>query len=534
MDELDTGAIAVDAAGVVRAANRPARKYLGLRRGRRAGSRRARRGAGGRERGGGAVRPTRRRASRRWAWARRGGAPAAAHGAGARATPRAAAGRVILVREISHEPLRRRFDELVGGLARAGDALRARREDAAELRGLARTAARASSRRAWRSRRNAPRAPSPPSSTGSPWTTRSPPRAIPDAQLLRERMRVARALAALRPAARARPRARAQRGGVLRERREPEAARSLTGAGGRAGAPGLPRLELRIERLRATLPLHLRVPRARGALRARRRQGLRAVFPETYSFHAERHDPAELYLQLEDLWTNPRLPRARGRPPRRRGAGAAPARGAAAHTSAACSTGSREDESEAALLRRGRGRRASSRQVVLRFVRDKQLEEHPRLRLAAFHLRKLLLRALRGAGARAGASGVPRGLRRGPGGGRAPEDRPTSRFFYALACGRAERIDAAVMGAARARLAALGRGRLPRRAERRLRGRELALRGAGGRGAARGRAAGHPLGARARDLTPFLRRPGQPRLPAHARAGSSPGSCASTTCTTPP
>ena len=30
MDQLDTGAIAVDADGVVRAANRPARDYLGL------------------------------------------------------------------------------------------------------------------------------------------------------------------------------------------------------------------------------------------------------------------------------------------------------------------------------------------------------------------------------------------------------------------------------------------------------------------------------------------------------------------------
>ena len=36
-------------------------------------------------------------------------------------------------------------------------------------------------------------------------------------------------------------------------------------------------------------------------------EGYERVFAETFSFHASRHDPAELYLQLEDLWTNTRL-----------------------------------------------------------------------------------------------------------------------------------------------------------------------------------------------------------------------------------
>jgi hypothetical protein len=44
-------------------------------------------------------------------------------------------------------------------------------------------------------------------------------------------------------------------------------------------------------------------------------QGFQRLFPETFSFHPERHDPAELVLQLEDLLTKPRLlgPRARRR-----------------------------------------------------------------------------------------------------------------------------------------------------------------------------------------------------------------------------
>ncbi|HSJ96836.1 MAG TPA: hypothetical protein VLC53_07185, partial [Myxococcota bacterium] len=30
------------------------------------------------------------------------------------------------------------------------------------------------------------------------------------------------------------------------------------------------------------------------------------LFPETFSFHLDHHDPFELHLQLEDLWSDPR------------------------------------------------------------------------------------------------------------------------------------------------------------------------------------------------------------------------------------
>jgi len=71
---------------------------------------------------------------------------------------------------------------------------------------------------------------------------------------------------------------------------------------------GLPRLELRVERLRLrfrfTLAFHARELRfevARGECAYER------LFPETFSFNATRHDPTELFLQLEDLLTKPRL-----------------------------------------------------------------------------------------------------------------------------------------------------------------------------------------------------------------------------------
>lgn len=79
---------------------------------------------------------------------------------------------------------------------------------------------------------------------------------------------------------------------------------------------GVPRLELRVERLqlrfRFTFAFHAREVRfevARGSGEFER------IFPETFSFRAPEHDPTELFLQLEDLLSKPRLlgPRATAR-----------------------------------------------------------------------------------------------------------------------------------------------------------------------------------------------------------------------------
>ena len=79
---------------------------------------------------------------------------------------------------------------------------------------------------------------------------------------------------------------------------------------------GLPRLELKVERLqlrlRFTFAFHAREVRfeiARGSGEYER------IFPETFRFHAPQHDPTELFLQLEDLVSKPRLlgPRATAR-----------------------------------------------------------------------------------------------------------------------------------------------------------------------------------------------------------------------------
>jgi len=76
-------------------------------------------------------------------------------------------------------------------------------------------------------------------------------------------------------------------------------------------ARGLDRLELRIDRLRIvfrfTYAFHAREVR----FECDEGEGFRRIFPETFSFRADRHDPAELLLQLDDLANKPGLLSAR-------------------------------------------------------------------------------------------------------------------------------------------------------------------------------------------------------------------------------
>jgi len=78
---------------------------------------------------------------------------------------------------------------------------------------------------------------------------------------------------------------------------------------------GLRRLDLRIERLgfqfRFTFAFHAREIR----FEVDRGEGFERIFPETFSFHRDLHDPMELLFQLNDLVNRPELlsPRARSR-----------------------------------------------------------------------------------------------------------------------------------------------------------------------------------------------------------------------------
>ncbi len=124
MDQLDTGALALDARGVVRAVNKPARQYLGLTGDVRGKELRDALPPAVFDRFGGAVMCIR-------------GDQEMSHtdidlpvGDGVRVRVKMHAltgahgedlGQVILAREISHEPIRLRFDEIVEGLATHAD-----------------------------------------------------------------------------------------------------------------------------------------------------------------------------------------------------------------------------------------------------------------------------------------------------------------------------------------------------------------------------------------------------------------------------
>jgi CheY-like chemotaxis protein len=141
MDQLDTGAVAVDAGGVVRAANRPARNWLGLEgdpRGRALGD--MLESAGLERLADAAARVlfedevTYReidleRGARRMRLRLKVEALRDPQGRDL--------GRVILAREISHEPLRRRFDELLAAMVdREGEVRAILEKSLLELRAL--------------------------------------------------------------------------------------------------------------------------------------------------------------------------------------------------------------------------------------------------------------------------------------------------------------------------------------------------------------------------------------------------------------
>jgi hypothetical protein len=172
-----------------------------------------------------------------------------------------------------------------------------------------------------------------------------------------------------------------------------------------------------------------------------------SVFPETFSFHSNRHDPAELYLRLEDLWSNP----ARMAPEaNRRDAEEAMMRLLAALPGYLCGIVDRlEASGPSAPLERVCEDVAVFGQLTCRFIADKGLEDHPRLRIPRYHLRKLVLRALL---VILRARVEPEYMEAYISGEATPElssDDPNDiGFFYALAEGDASLIDSRVVGAA--------------------------------------------------------------------------------------
>ncbi len=158
----------------------------------------------------------------------------------------------------------------------------------------------------------------------------------------------------------------------------------------------LPRLELRIERLqltfRFTFAFHAREVRFEAATDG---GSFERIFPETFSFHASRHDPTELFLQLDDLLTKTRMlgPRTSARDARdlmTRMLSSAPRYldGLCEHLEA--SNRLRPDarlrfHQDVALLS----------QILLRFIETHDLGDGRQLRLATYSLRRRTYESLR-------------------------------------------------------------------------------------------------------------------------------------------
>ena len=535
------------APGIVRAANRPVRKYLGLRSGP------ARAGARGR------ARATRRSPSSREAAARLG-----ADGRHALRRARAPIDGVSLRLRVAVRPIRsdgaadRPRDPAARDLARAaaaplrgaccrrsvardGFAAAAAREGAAAAR--ARCAARSSDRRRIAGMAELGERISRTQTAIEYWLAVDDALVredYPDAQLLR-RAHAHRDVALAAAGRRARARARRSRGASrpTTSRARIRAARPLTPAL-RAAAAGRPAAaSSRIERLgrprfRFTYAFHAREVRfeREPAPTASSRSS-----PRRSRSTSQRHDPVEL------------LPPARGplvgpAPDRRRDATRRDARGADARAFSRRLPGYLESILDQ-LEREGRLSGAASVRVHadvggVRAVRSRAScarRSSRRTRscaIARFHLRKLVWRAAWAlVRERVGPSGSSVAARRRRGGApRLCVDSPSAASSTRSRAASDDEVAPLRAGARRARLPPLARGRLPRRGERRLRERGLALRRAArARCCARRerRSGGGACGA-SRDLSPFLRRAGQSRLPAHAARARASGSCASTTC----
>jgi hypothetical protein len=184
---------------------------------------------------------------------------------------------------------------------------------------------------------------------------------------------------------------------VSTESNQPSVAGSSAGSstGSEAERGGLERLELRVERLNVTLrftfAFHAR------AVRFERDEGdgFQSLFPETFSFHRERHDPTELSLQLDDLLRKPQLISARAH---QRDSSELMGRllaQAPRYIEAMCTRLETQADLAPAVRVRVHQDVALLCQMLLRFIESHELPDMRPIRVGSFLLRKQIYRSLR-------------------------------------------------------------------------------------------------------------------------------------------
>jgi hypothetical protein len=161
-------------------------------------------------------------------------------------------------------------------------------------------------------------------------------------------------------------------------------------------SPTLDRLELRVERLKLTFRFTYAFHAREVRFECDRGKGFRRLFPETFSFRADQHDPAEIYLQLVDIERKPRLlsPEAQ-----RRDTQILTSRlviGIPRYLEKLLDRLERDARLPDERLVRVYEEIALLAQIVLRFAGERLGDDRPGLRVAVLHLRKIVYRSLLG------------------------------------------------------------------------------------------------------------------------------------------
>jgi hypothetical protein len=175
-------------------------------------------------------------------------------------------------------------------------------------------------------------------------------------------------------------------------------------------------------------------------------EGFVRLFPETFSFRADRHDPAELYLQLDDLARKPQLlsPRANARD-----AQLLVSRlvvGAPRHLERLLERLEGEARLQEQAMTRVYEDVAILAQTLSRLVSESDVEERPGIRMASYQLRRLVFRCLFALVERR----VTPSYRDAYAGGRVDpvdpaDDLSETGFFYTLESGEQDAVDRSLM-----------------------------------------------------------------------------------------
>lgn len=163
-----------------------------------------------------------------------------------------------------------------------------------------------------------------------------------------------------------------------------------------SASSGLPRLELRVERLnlrfRMTYAFHAREVRFEIA---QEDESFERAFPETFSFDVSRHDPTELFLQLDELLAKTRLLGSKAKPRDARNLMTRILSSAPHYLDDLCDHLDNGHRLRPEARLRFHQDVALLGQILLRFLESHELEAGRQLRVASYALKRRIHQSLR-------------------------------------------------------------------------------------------------------------------------------------------